>query len=92
MNTRPFESAAPLPTGMPAVLTVRQAATLLGIGRSAAYQLVRTSSFPTPVLRIGSGYRIPTAPLLQLLGIQNPMPDSAVEDVEKSPTEPLEEP
>ena len=47
------------------------AAELLGIGRTASYQLVRAGQFPVPVLRIGRLIRVPTAPLLQLLGLTN---------------------
>jgi predicted DNA-binding transcriptional regulator AlpA len=45
------------------------AARLLGIGRTAAYELVCTNAWPTPVLRLGRLIRIPSAPLLELLGI-----------------------
>jgi predicted DNA-binding transcriptional regulator AlpA len=41
---------------------------MLGIGRSAAYELVRAGEWPTPVLRLGRLIRVPTAPLLELLG------------------------
>jgi hypothetical protein len=41
---------------------------MLGIGRSASYELVRTGDWPTPVLRLGKLIRVPTAPLLELLG------------------------
>ena len=51
------------------VLDLVTAAELLGIGRTASYQLVRENQFPVPVLRIGRLIRVPTAPLLQLLGL-----------------------
>ncbi len=54
---------------LPAVVDVERAAQLLGIGRTAAYQLVRSGRWPTPVLRVGRQLRVPTAPLLALLGI-----------------------
>lgn len=57
-----IESAA-----LPPMLTVPQAAQVLGIGRTLAYELVRTNAWPTPVLRAGRLIKIPTAPLLQLL-------------------------
>jgi hypothetical protein len=41
---------------------------MLGIGRSAEYELVRTGQWPEPVLRLGGLIRVPTAPLLELLG------------------------
>jgi excisionase family DNA binding protein len=53
----------------PPTLSVHEAGELLGIGRTTAYALARADDFPVPVLRVGSQYRIPTAPLLALLGI-----------------------
>ncbi|MGH8963383.1 MAG: helix-turn-helix domain-containing protein [Jatrophihabitantaceae bacterium] len=55
------------PTGLPPMLTVPQAARVLGIGRTLAYELVRTHAWPTPVIRAGRLIKIPTAPLLELL-------------------------
>lgn len=54
---------------LPAALTVIQAADLLGIGRSSAYQAVKAGTWPTRVLRIGRTIRIPSAEVLALLGI-----------------------
>jgi hypothetical protein len=45
------------------------AASILGIGRTASYELVRTDQFPVRVLRIGRLIRVPTRPLLELVGI-----------------------
>lgn len=53
--------------GLPALLNVPDAARVLGIGRSLAYELVRRGEWPTEVLRIGKLIRIPSAPLLRLL-------------------------
>jgi predicted DNA-binding transcriptional regulator AlpA len=55
---------------LPPVLTVVQAAALLGIGRSNAYHAVRTDTWPTRVVRVGRCIRIPTAEVLRLLGIE----------------------
>lgn len=55
--------------GLPAVVDVPTAAAVLGVGRTAAYELIRTGSWPTPVLRLGKLIRIPTAPLLELVGV-----------------------
>ena len=52
---------------LPAVIDVPTAAVILGIGRTSAYELVRTGQWPTPVLRLGRLIRIPSAPLLALL-------------------------
>jgi hypothetical protein len=54
---------------LPPVIDLPAAARLLGIGRTAAYELVRTDAWPTPVLRLGWLIKIPSAPLLDLLGI-----------------------
>lgn len=54
---------------LPAVVDVTTAARALGLGRSTAYDLARRGEFPCRVLRIGSSYRIPTAELLRVLGI-----------------------
>ena len=53
---------------LPALLDVPTAGNVLGVGRSLAYQLIRTGAWPTPVLHIGRLIKIPTAPLLRLLG------------------------
>ena len=55
------------PARLPPMLTVPQAARVLGIGRTLAYELVRTDAWPTPVIRAGRLIKIPTAPLLELL-------------------------
>lgn len=53
---------------LPAVVDVTTAGRLLGVGRGAAYELVRTGQWPTPVVRLGRLIKVPTAPLLALLG------------------------
>jgi excisionase family DNA binding protein len=55
-------------TGLPPVLTVPQAAVVLGIGRSHAYEAVRSGEWPTSVIRVGRCIRIPAAEVLRLLG------------------------
>jgi hypothetical protein len=57
---------------LPAAIDIGTAAEVLGIGRSAAYELVRCGKWPTPVLRLGKLIRIPTRPLLELLGERRP--------------------
>lgn len=54
---------------LPAVVDVSTAARILGVGRTSAYDLVRTGSWPTPVLHLGRMIRIPTRPLLEYLGV-----------------------
>jgi predicted DNA-binding transcriptional regulator AlpA len=55
---------------MPAVVDLPTAARALGLGRTAAYELVRTGEWPTPVIRLGRLIRVPSAPLVELLGLQ----------------------
>ena len=54
---------------LPAVLDVGTAAKVMGLSRTAAYELIRTDAWPTPVFRLGRLIRIPTAPVLELLGV-----------------------
>lgn len=54
---------------LPPVVDVPTAAAVLGIGRTAAYELIRCGGWPTPVLHLGKLIRVPTAPLLQLVGV-----------------------
>ena len=54
---------------LPAVVDLSTAARALGLGRSAAYELVRTGCWPTPVLRLGRLIKVPSAPLVELLGL-----------------------
>jgi hypothetical protein len=72
-------------TALPPVLDVPTAGRLLGLGRSAAYDLVLAGQWPTPVLRLGRRYRVPTAPLLALLGLDLSHTDGIVPP---SPTAP----
>ena len=55
---------------LPAVIDVPTAADVLGVGKTAAYELIRCGAWPTPVFRLGKLIRIPTAPLLALLGVE----------------------
>jgi predicted DNA-binding transcriptional regulator AlpA len=52
---------------LPALIDVPTAAAVLGIGRSLAYDLVRTDRWPTPVLRVGGSSASPSAALRRLL-------------------------
>ncbi len=61
------ESAIDVRVAVPVVLNVPQAARLLGIGRTLAYELVRTGQWPTPIIRIGRLIRIPASPLFELM-------------------------
>ena len=50
-----------------AVTDLPTAARIFGLGRALAYELAKNGAFPVPVLRIGTRYRVPTAPLLTAL-------------------------
>ncbi|WP_432502587.1 DNA-binding protein [Kineococcus arenarius] len=54
---------------LPPVVDVPTAAKVLGIGRTAAYERIRTNAWPTPVVRLGKLIRVPSAPLLELVGV-----------------------
>jgi excisionase family DNA binding protein len=65
----PTERRAPadlLRTAGP-TMSLTEAATVLGIGRSTAYDLARRGDWPTALLRLGRQYRVPTAQLTALL-------------------------
>ena len=45
------------------------AGAILGIGRSKAYALAKAGKFPVRIIRVGRSYVVPTAALLDLLGL-----------------------
>lgn len=61
----------PDPTQTPTI-DIAEAATLIGVGRSLAYESIRDGTWPTTVLRIGQKIRIPTAQVLALLSAPAP--------------------
>lgn len=63
---------------LPAVVDVPTAAAALGLSRTAAYELIRVGGWPTPVFRLGRLIRVPTAPLLALLGLETTGDESTV--------------
>ena len=74
---------------LPAVVDLRTAARALGLGRTLAYQLARRGEFPCRVLRLGGAYRVPTADLLQVLGLtreDNGAPPPRAPDAPPPPT------
>lgn len=56
---------------LPTVVNLTTAARALGIGRTKAYELAQTGHFPCRVLRVGRSYHVPTAGLLELLGVSH---------------------
>ena len=55
---------------LPAATDLVTAARAVGLGKSKAYEMVAAGKFPVPVLRLGKAYRVRTADLLALLGIE----------------------
>lgn len=51
----------------PLLLTVGQAAKLLGVGRSTLYDGIRSGESNVPVLRIGKQWRVPLAAVERIL-------------------------
>jgi len=48
---------------------VPTAARAIGVGRTVAYEMARNGTFPVPVLKLGTRYRVVTADLRRLLGV-----------------------
>ncbi len=55
---------------LPSVVDLQTAARALGLGRTKAYELAGRGEFPCRVLKFGDTYRIPTAELLRVLGVE----------------------
>jgi excisionase family DNA binding protein len=68
-STEEDMTATGLPQGMhlPGLLKVEQASALMGISRSAAYRAVAAGDLPS--VRFGCRLYVPTARLLELLGL-----------------------
>ena len=62
-----------------ATVDLMTAACALGLGRTKAYELARRGEFPCRVIRIGDTYRVPTAGLLELLGVSTEEPRTTAE-------------
>lgn len=57
---------------LPPTTDVPTAGRALGMSRTTAYNLVQRGEFPVPVLKLGRQFRVPTADLLALLGVDHP--------------------
>ncbi|GAA2249355.1 hypothetical protein GCM10010430_35050 [Kitasatospora cystarginea] len=57
---------------LPAAIDLDTANRAIGLGRSKGYELARRDAYPCRVLRLGKKYRVITADLLRLLGVEAP--------------------
>jgi hypothetical protein len=55
---------------LPAAIDLVTAGRALGMGRTLAHDLARRGEFPVRVLRMGNRYRVPTAEVLRVLGVE----------------------
>ena len=55
------------------LITVSETAKILGIGRTKAYELVRTNALP--VVRLGKSIRVPKAALLRYIDANTKLPN-----------------
>lgn len=69
---------------LPLVLTVREAAEVLRLGRDAAYSAVATGQIPS--IRLGRRIVVPRAALVRLLNGE-PLPE--LQTLQRSPTQPV---
>jgi hypothetical protein len=55
----------------PPTVDVETAGAAFGVGRTKAYELARTETFPVPILRLGTRMRVRRADVLHALGIED---------------------
>lgn len=60
---------------LPAAIDLDTANRALMIGRSTGYGLAKQGKYPVRVLRLGNAYRVVTADLLKLLGLERRQDD-----------------
>jgi hypothetical protein len=70
---------------LPAVTDLETAGRAYGLGRTTSQQLARNGKFPVPVLRLGTQWRVPTAPLLRALGLDPLTGESLVDPSRTTP-------
>lgn len=51
------------------VTDIVTAGSILGVGRTVAYQLARDGQFPIPVIKVGERYTVPVGHLLKAIGV-----------------------
>lgn len=71
---------AQLRAAMPPTTSVAVASKLLGISQAQGYALAKGGEFPVRAIRVGSRYRVLTAPLLRLLDEDNPLEGDSTDD------------
>lgn len=54
---------------LPTVADLPDAARVLRLGQSEAWELARTGEFPCRIIRVGKSYRVPIPELIQAPGI-----------------------
>ncbi|WP_405898302.1 hypothetical protein OG242_12890 [Streptomyces sp. NBC_00727] len=55
---------------LPVAVDLETSNRALGLGRSKGYELAKRGAYPCKVLRLGNAYRVVTADLLNLLGLE----------------------
>lgn len=63
---------------LPPIIDVPTAGSIFRIGRTNSHQQVREGTFPVRVLRVGRRYRVPTADVIKLLGLENSEAGTAI--------------
>lgn len=53
-----------------ATMSLAEWAALMGVGYTKAHELAQSGQLPVPVIRVGRQYRIPSAPVYRMLGIE----------------------
>ncbi|TWE17011.1 DNA-binding protein [Kitasatospora atroaurantiaca] len=61
---------------LPTAVSVPTAARALGIGVNKAYELIKLGQFPVRLLTLGETYKVPTASLRRVLGVEVHTQDS----------------
>jgi hypothetical protein len=67
----------PDPAEQPTVALWPDAARAFGLGRARAFELARRGELPFPVYRLGRSFRVPTAALRRVLGLDSEGGDAA---------------
>lgn len=60
-----------------AITDLPTAASIFGLSRTAAYDLVKQDEFPVPVIRVGARYRVAVAAILAVLHLAPDPPPPA---------------